>query len=70
MAERPTITIPDSEPPADLVIEDETVGDGEEAVVGKRVYVHYAGVAWSNGQEFDAAGTAATCSIFVLAHAR
>ena len=24
MAERPTITIPDSEPPADLVIEDET----------------------------------------------
>ena len=54
MAERPTITIPDSEPPADLVIEDETVGDGEEAVVGKRVYVHYAGVAWSNGKEFDA----------------
>ena len=54
MAERPTITIPDSEPPADLVIEDETIGDGDEAVVGKRVSVHYAGVAWSNGQEFDA----------------
>jgi peptidylprolyl isomerase len=54
MAERPTISIPDSEPPSDLVIEDETVGDGDEAVTGKRVYVHYAGVAWSSGEEFDA----------------
>jgi peptidylprolyl isomerase len=54
MAERPTITIPDNEPPADLVIEDEQIGDGDEAVVGKRVYVHYAGAAWSSGQEFDA----------------
>jgi peptidylprolyl isomerase len=54
MAERPTITIPDSEPPSELLIEDEVVGDGDEAVVGKRVSVHYAGVAWSNGTEFDA----------------
>lgn len=54
MADRPTITIPDSDPPTDLVIEDEVVGDGDEAVVGTRVSVHYAGVAWSNGQEFDA----------------
>jgi peptidylprolyl isomerase len=54
MADRPTITIPDNDPPTDLVIEDEVVGDGDEAVVGKRVFVHYAGVAWSNGQEFDA----------------
>jgi peptidylprolyl isomerase len=54
MAERPTITIPDNGPPVDLIIEDETVGDGDEAVVGKRVSVHYAGAAWSNGQEFDA----------------
>jgi peptidylprolyl isomerase len=54
MAERPTITIPDSEPPSELLIEDEVVGDGDEAVVGKRVSVQYAGVAWSNGTEFDA----------------
>ncbi len=54
MADRPTITIPDSDPPADLTIEDEVVGDGDEAVVGKRVSVHYAGVAWSSGHEFDA----------------
>ena len=54
MAEKPVITIPEGEPPADLLIEDEIVGDGEEATVGKRVIVHYAGVAWSNGREFDA----------------
>jgi len=54
MADRPTITIPEGEPPTDLVIDDEIVGDGVEATAGTRVVVHYAGVAWSNGQEFDA----------------
>jgi peptidylprolyl isomerase len=54
MAERPTITIPDGEAPSDLEIVDEIVGDGDEATVGSRVVVHYVGVAWSNGKEFDA----------------
>ena len=54
MSEKPVITIPEGEPPADLLIEDEVVGDGDEATIGKRVIVHYAGVAWSNGREFDA----------------
>ena len=51
---KPSITIPDGEPPADLLMEDEIVGDGDEATIGKRVIVHYAGVAWSSGEEFDA----------------
>jgi peptidylprolyl isomerase len=54
MAEKPVITIPEGEPPAELQIVDEVVGDGAEAVVGNRVEVHYAGVAWSTGSEFDA----------------
>jgi peptidylprolyl isomerase len=54
MAERPTITIPDGEAPSELEIVDEIVGDGAEATVGSRVVVHYVGVAWSNGKEFDA----------------
>ena len=54
MAEKPVITIPEGAPPADLEIEDLVVGEGDEATVGKRVIVHYAGVAWSNGREFDA----------------
>ncbi|MBI4884938.1 MAG: FKBP-type peptidyl-prolyl cis-trans isomerase [Actinobacteria bacterium] len=54
MADRPIITIPDGAPPSELQIDDETVGDGDEATIGKRVVVHYAGVAWSNCEEFDA----------------
>jgi peptidylprolyl isomerase len=54
VADKPVITIPAGNPPGELLIEDEIVGDGDEATVGKRVIVHYAGVAWSNGKEFDA----------------
>ncbi len=54
MAEKPTVTIPEGEPPIDLRIVDEVVGEGEEATIGKRVIVHYVGVAWSTGEQFDA----------------
>jgi peptidylprolyl isomerase len=54
MADKPIISIPAEDPPADLVIVDEVVGTGDEAVSGRRVVVHYAGVAWSTGREFDA----------------
>jgi peptidylprolyl isomerase len=52
--QKPEITIPAEDPPAELVIDDITVGDGDEAVAGKGVTVHYAGVSWSTGVEFDA----------------
>jgi peptidylprolyl isomerase len=54
MADRPVITIPEGEPPADLTTVDDIVGEGDEATVGKRVVVQYVGAAWSTGQEFDA----------------
>ena len=50
---KPAVTIPDTDPPSDLVIEDVTVGDGAEATAGCRPVMHYVGVAWSNGREFD-----------------
>ena len=53
-SDKPKITIPTGPPPAELVVDDEIVGDGDEAIIGKRVVVHYVGVAWSNGEEFDA----------------
>jgi peptidylprolyl isomerase len=52
--DKPVVTIPDGEPPPGLVIEDLTVGDGNEAVAGKAVMVHYVGVAWSTKRQFDA----------------
>ena len=52
--ERPQIDKPEGDIPFDLGIEDIVVGDGDEATAGKTVTVHYAGVAFSTGEEFDA----------------
>jgi peptidylprolyl isomerase len=54
MSSKPTVSIPSTNPPADLVIEDLTVGTGKEATKGTNVEVHYVGVAWSTGKQFDA----------------
>ena len=52
--ERPQIDKPDGDIPFDLRVEDLVVGDGAEAVGGTKVSVHYVGVAFSSGEEFDA----------------
>ena len=52
--ERPQIDKPEGDIPFELGIEDITVGDGAEATKGKKVSVHYVGVAFSTGDEFDA----------------
>ena len=52
--QKPVVTIPDGDPPSELVLEDLAVGEGTEAVAGRDVMVHYVGVAWSNGRQFDA----------------
>lgn len=51
---KPDVSIPDQDPPADLVLDDITVGDGAEARPGTVVEVHYVGVAWSTNRQFDA----------------
>jgi len=48
------VTIPATDPPSGLVTDDEVIGDGDEATAGKNVMVHYVGVAWSTGEQFDA----------------
>ncbi|MGF1596308.1 MAG: FKBP-type peptidyl-prolyl cis-trans isomerase [Acidimicrobiales bacterium] len=53
-SERPSITVPQSGTPEDLVVDDVVVGHGPEATPGAQVNVDYVGVAWSTGQEFDA----------------
>jgi peptidylprolyl isomerase len=52
--ERPEIDKPDGDIPFELGVEDLVVGDGAEAVAGKKVTVHYVGVAFRSGEEFDA----------------
>ncbi|MEU6163974.1 FKBP-type peptidyl-prolyl cis-trans isomerase [Streptomyces tanashiensis] len=52
--EKPEIDFPGGEPPKDLEIKDLWEGDGEVAKAGQFVQVHYVGVAFSTGEEFDA----------------
>ena len=52
--ERPQVDKPDGDIPFELVIDDLVVGDGTEASAGAKVAVHYVGVAFSTGAEFDA----------------
>ena len=51
---RPEIDFPEGQPPTELLIVDEIVGDGPEAAGGSQVTTHYVGVAFSTGEEFDA----------------
>jgi peptidylprolyl isomerase len=52
--ERPQIDKPEGDIPFELGIDDIVVGEGDEATKGKKVSVHYVGVAFSSGEEFDA----------------
>lgn len=52
---KPDVTIPDDKSPGrQLKVDDIAVGEGPQATSGRRVEVHYVGVAWSTGREFDA----------------
>ena len=52
--DKPEIDFPGGEPPADLEIKEIWEGDGPVAQAGNTVSVHYVGVAFSTGEEFDA----------------
>jgi peptidylprolyl isomerase len=50
---KPEVDFPEGAPPADLQIKDLREGDGPVAKAGDKVRVHYVGVAFSTGEEFD-----------------
>ena len=65
--EKPTISLPTEPAPVDLVIEDLTVGEGAEAVEGGFVRVHYLGVDYETGEEFDSSWDRGEAAEFPLA---
>ena len=54
MTEKPEVERPEGPPPTELDILDIVVGTGAEAVPGARVIVHYVGVEYETGEQFDA----------------
>jgi peptidylprolyl isomerase len=51
---KPEVDYPEGTPPKELEITDVWEGDGKQAGAGDTVEVHYVGVAYSTGEEFDA----------------
>lgn len=49
----PTIETPEGDPSEDLVVDVLKQGDGPEVQAESYVTIHYRGVAWSDGEEFD-----------------
>jgi peptidylprolyl isomerase len=52
--ERPDVEPPTGDIPFELVLDDLAVGDGDEATAGRKVTVHYVGVSFLTGEQFDA----------------
>ena len=53
--EKPQVDVPSDQPPSyQLEVDDIVVGEGDEAVRGRVVEVHYVGVSWKTGKQFDA----------------
>jgi peptidylprolyl isomerase len=50
---KPEVPQPAGTPPDELVTDDVVVGEGDAAKPGDHVTVHYVGVSFSNGTQFD-----------------
>ncbi|WP_067840261.1 FKBP-type peptidyl-prolyl cis-trans isomerase [Nocardia lijiangensis] len=50
---KPVVEFQAGPAPTELVIKDLVVGEGKEAVAGGTVEVHYVGVEFDSGEEFD-----------------
>lgn len=51
---KPEVEVPEGDAPTELTVRDLVVGDGAEARPGTVVRVHYVGVTFATGKEFDA----------------
>jgi peptidylprolyl isomerase len=53
LSSKPEVPKPTGDPPADLITEDVVTGEGRAASSGDHVAVHYVGVSYSTGEQFD-----------------
>ncbi|MEX0869620.1 MAG: FKBP-type peptidyl-prolyl cis-trans isomerase [Nitriliruptoraceae bacterium] len=74
LAEKPTVDalLPSDRgaPPAELIVEDVVTGDGEVAEPGDTLQVHYVGVLWESGRQFDASWDRGRPFLFTLGDGR
>jgi peptidylprolyl isomerase len=66
VSEKPEIDFPEAPAPVELQVTDITVGEGPEAAPGRTVVVHYVGVSYSTGEEFDSSWNRGEPFVFPL----
>lgn len=66
LKEKPVIEPPSTPPPEELYSKDIKKGTGKKATAGDKVTVHYVGISWSTGVEFDASWKAGKAFDFDL----
>ena len=54
LGSKPAVPAPTGAPPTELHTDDVVVGEGKAAKPGDHVMVHYVGVSFSDGRQFDA----------------
>ncbi|MEE2033219.1 FKBP-type peptidyl-prolyl cis-trans isomerase [Rhodococcus chondri] len=64
---KPEIEFQEGPAPTELVVQDITIGDGAEATPGAVVDVHYLGVEYDTGEEFDSSWSRGESIRFPLA---
>lgn len=64
---KPEVEFPEGPAPTELVVEDLVEGDGAEAQAGDTVNVHYLGVDYESGDEFDSSWSRGQSVEFPLA---
>ncbi len=65
--DKPEIDAPIGPAPSELVVEDIVEGDGPEAAASSTVNVHYLGVDYESGEEFDSSWSRGEAIEFPLA---
>lgn len=63
---QPTITVPDTAPPTELVVQPLIVGEGPVVEEGQTITVHYSGVTWEDGEQFDSSWERGTPADFPI----
>jgi peptidylprolyl isomerase len=66
LSSKPKIPKPSGDPPTKLVVKDIVVGKGRAAKAGDNVVVHYVGVLFSTGKQFDSSWDSGTPFQFAL----
>ena len=66
LTSKPKVPKPSGDPPAKLVVKDIVSGKGRAAKAGDNVVVHYVGVLFSTGEQFDSSWDSGNPFSFVL----